>query len=648
MGTFVHIEPEFEALLRNNGLVRFADFMNAAGDGPPVSHHWNRETITLDLRDGDAPRRFFLKRLTRPQPEHVAAALFMFRRPLTQPEKEWRHIERLESLGVSCMRRAAMGVERGAMGLPRAAFLLGEAVPASWTVADWMEAWMGERANASPGERGATRDSGGHVPPYLAAVPAWMRRRLAVELGMLARTLDAAGIAWRDISADHIFAEPADEGRRGARWRFWLVDVERLDPRAPSPDGVASAAEMADLLDPTTLDGARSPGWWDAWVFAGARRRAPRTAQGESSASREFLCEIARSRHLARRMPRFHRRGRPVLHDPVIRDGLRMDRRCADLLAANGMGSLAALMHYEADAALDKPGLPAWRKRERVMLKQSPVKWGGGADRPAGDRGPNAAFTAYVKRYVDPPAAARCRGPDRRRSLAGAELHGIRRLAKAGIPTPFVMCFGEDGVGPDERASAIMLAEVPGRSLERWVEHWAANPSATPPPAARRALIERLAAMTRRMHDAGLFHRDYYLAHVFADFERRPPGLCLIDLARVVRYRRNRFRWRVKDLSALEYSSPPGMVTRADRMRFLYAYLRATTRRETVPGNRRVIRVDGRGAAGGRIERMCAALPSGRDTLPWAEAIVRRIARMTAHDRRHGRRGHRLGPEAAS
>ncbi len=48
----------------------------------------------------------------------------------------------------------------------------------------------------------------------------------------------------------------------------------------------------------------------------------------------------------------------------------------------------------------------------------------------------------------------------------------------------------------------------------------------------------------------------------------------LIDLQRV-RWQREGWprRWIVKDLAALDYSSPAGIVTRADKVRFLREYL---------------------------------------------------------------------------
>jgi hypothetical protein len=76
------------------------------------------------------------------------------------------------------------------------------------------------------------------------------------------------------------------------------------------------------------------------------------------------------------------------------------------------------------------------------------------------------------------------------------------------------------------------------------------------------------------LHGQGYVHRDLYLSHIFFDPARPPQGsLCLIDLQRVMRPRWRFRRWRVKDLAALNYSTPRAIVSQADRLRWLRYYL---------------------------------------------------------------------------
>lgn len=86
------------------------------------------------------------------------------------------------------------------------------------------------------------------------------------------------------------------------------------------------------------------------------------------------------------------------------------------------------------------------------------------------------------------------------------------------------------------------------------------------------------------------------------------PAFRLIDLARVFKPRWLRQRWIVKDLAALHYSCPAGLVTRTDRLRWLKLYRRV---RRLGPAERRLIR---------RIET--------------------KVARIARHDRSRASRAH--------
>lgn len=119
----------------------------------------------------------------------------------------------------------------------------------------------------------------------------------------------------------------------------------------------------------------------------------------------------------------------------------------------------------------------------------------------------------------------------------------------------------------------------------------------------RSGLAAELLAIVLRLHGAGWFHRDLYLEHFLVRSTDR--ALVLIDVGRARRRRRPRRRWLVKDLAALLHSTPPS-VSRAERLRFLHAYLQ------------------GRGAGGARKRRS------------WARAVLRKEGRMARHRPRAG------------
>ncbi len=229
--------------------------------------------------------------------------------------------------------------------------------------------------------------------------------------------------------------------------------------------------------------------------------------------------------------------------------------QCVDAFRGAGLDSLDGLFAMEEADSLGKPGLPSWRQRLRFELEV------GGQKR-----------TFYLKRFVNPPASARRevrRAGCGATSTAGVEWTWINRLAADGIAVAEPIAFGEAHTGRRERLSAIVTAGAAGDSLETWATRWQANGNAP-----LRQLSLPLAQLIARLHDKGYFHRDLYLCHVFYDPEAAiEEALRLIDLQRVIRPTCLRRRWLVKDLAALNYSTPPAVATRTDRLRWLKQYL---------------------------------------------------------------------------
>jgi len=244
------------------------------------------------------------------------------------------------------------------------------------------------------------------------------------------------------------------------------------------------------------------------------------------------------------------------------------------LLNSSGLMSLPDFFNCRAGQRLDKPGLESWRQRWRLRL-ESPDGQG---------------RTFYLKRFERPPLRRqweRWQSGIFRLSAAGIEWQNAKRLARAGICAARPAAFGQQMAGPFELRSCVLLGEVPGESLERWVPQHLPPPDDDPCPAGRRRLLDGLARFIARFHEAGFVHRDLYLSHVFVD----PQVACgtkgrdgtdglfwLIDLQRVFRPRWRSRRWVVKDLAALDLSTPPDRVNRWDRLRFLSRYVRHCSR----------------------------------------------------------------------
>jgi len=157
------------------------------------------------------------------------------------------------------------------------------------------------------------------------------------------------------------------------------------------------------------------------------------------------------------------------------------------------------------------------------------------------------------------------------------EYRAIGKLQELGVETMTPVAFGRRGSNPaSEKSFLITEALEPTKPLDEYC-----NPQvlAEMGVAERRALVRRLAQISRKLHDSGVNHRDYYLCHFLLDTSERfsdvpisQRPIYLIDLHRVqIRHRTPR-RWRNKDLSALYYSARRVGFDRRDVLCFIREY----------------------------------------------------------------------------
>jgi hypothetical protein len=162
---------------------------------------------------------------------------------------------------------------------------------------------------------------------------------------------------------------------------------------------------------------------------------------------------------------------------------------------------------------------------------------------------------------------------------ARTEWLAIEAVRAAGISTMSVAGRGVRGVSPAALESFVITDALEGMvSLEELTAKWSALPPHVRVPL-KRALIVRIADIARRLHDAGMNHRDFYLCHFLVrdrDWAAWMPGdelqLFLIDLHRVQRRATVPERWLVKDLGGLLFSAMDAGITQRDLLRFLRVY----------------------------------------------------------------------------
>lgn len=217
-------------------------------------------------------------------------------------------------------------------------------------------------------------------------------------------------------------------------------------------------------------------------------------------------------------------------------------------------GALAQAGLLSFEGLYGAKGLAATRERPDKPRTVVRLEVGEGAER----RG------LYLKRHEAEGVWSRVGGwiAGRRGTSAREEWENIFRLEGLGIGTMTPVALGEDRA--TGRSFTVTEALEEGQPLDEFAKGAGV--------AKRRRLAGKLGEMVRRLHGAGLTHKDLYLCHVYA--VRGKGGeteLRLIDLQRVGLRRRRLRRWRVKDIAELEYSRP-SEVTRTDCMRFARAY----------------------------------------------------------------------------
>jgi heptose I phosphotransferase len=162
---------------------------------------------------------------------------------------------------------------------------------------------------------------------------------------------------------------------------------------------------------------------------------------------------------------------------------------------------------------------------------------------------------------------------------AEPEWRAIEALRSLGIATPIVAGKGLRGRAPAHLESFVVLHALEGMiSLEDLTRGWRGVRGRTRV-LLKRALLQRIAQIARRMHGAGLNHRDFYLCHFLVrdrDWTKWTPvdpvELTLIDLHRVQQRPRVPERWLVKDLGGLLFSALDAGLTQRDLLRFISTY----------------------------------------------------------------------------
>ena len=153
------------------------------------------------------------------------------------------------------------------------------------------------------------------------------------------------------------------------------------------------------------------------------------------------------------------------------------------------------------------------------------------------------------------------------------EYDAVTALNRLGVDTMSVAAYSCEGFNPATLKSVIVTEDLVGTvSLEDYCADWARNP---PPFSVRLKLLRKLADSARRMHLAGINHRDFYICHFHLDeqtLDREEPRCFLIDLHRAQIRSKTPRRWLIKDLGGLYFSAMDCGLKSRDLLRFMRHY----------------------------------------------------------------------------
>lgn len=209
----------------------------------------------------------------------------------------------------------------------------------------------------------------------------------------------------------------------------------------------------------------------------------------------------------------------------------------APRLAATGWSTVEAVMESRTPQVF----------RRTLERENAVVSWSDGAP------------PCYLKRHFarrPSPWFKELRQTGRFEPAGRLEADAADACRRAGVAVPIVVAAGWRRRGRPWQVDSFFLSEAlldraPADRLCARRKPWR--------PESKLALLDALAEGARRLHRAGLFHRDFYWSHWFV--REGPPGrfdATLIDLQRVFRPRRLSGRWRLKDLAQFVFSAPPG------------------------------------------------------------------------------------------
>lgn len=239
-------------------------------------------------------------------------------------------------------------------------------------------------------------------------------------------------------------------------------------------------------------------------------------------------------------------------------DGVRINDACREFLSDNGLAYFDSFLSIPTEEIIkkvrdDRYTVSVKLQRDgrdvKAYLKRSSYSW-------------LANLLKALRKFT------------RQRGSLVHEFLNLVKLREIGVPSITPVAAGKRTRGLHCESFILTEDLGPTQKLEDYIPQKFDQPFAKEQAKLKKLLLEKIAGITRLMHQGGVNHRDYYLCHLHILPEAQPwPTLFVIDLNRADRRKHMRQRWIVKDLAALNYSAPEAVFSQAERLRFLKMYL---------------------------------------------------------------------------
>ena len=153
----------------------------------------------------------------------------------------------------------------------------------------------------------------------------------------------------------------------------------------------------------------------------------------------------------------------------------------------------------------------------------------------------------------------------------------LKKLKVLGIECPEPVGFYSRGINPANLKSFLITRSLTNTiSLEEALQEGKFQKLSFPE---KKEFIEKIALISRNLHDSGINHRDYYLCHFLVDKDLdSKKSIYLIDLHRAQLRSSVPKRWATKDIGGLIHSAMGFDLTEKDFYRFMRTYLRSSTK----------------------------------------------------------------------